>query len=418
MDPKTAQAGDDAVGADDDRGAPADQAQGNPYGLTDEEAKAFEEMRTGSGPDAQIAQDGEGEQDADAGLTSRDVNADAAAAAASLEKKPTEGAAEGDPVQQQQAAAAEGDDDDDADPTDGGKHPQRVNYHKFRRAREERDKARTELQAEREQRQRLDERYKMIVEALQVGDKQAAKPGEAAAADPNELGPMPDPKEDIFAFAEWQARKIAQMENRINGTETRVQQADTEQQRTSAYASDVREFVGKNPDWQHAYDFLMATRVVELGAQMGLDIIGGDQPSAEQLSKIEKTVLAEERQLRDIAFENRQSPAKQVYLMAKARGYRAAPVQQQNGGAAPAAAAAAAANGAAKPAANGGGKPTVSDAVRAAKNGVATNATLSSGGGAPETTLTANQVAAMSQEEFAAFMETASPDQMRAVLGA
>lgn len=408
VDRKREQAAEDATGVDDVQGDPA-QTEGNPYGFNDEEAKAWADMQ--NGPQAVIDDGSQGEDDPDAGMTGRDVNADAAKAAEALAGQQGDPQADPNAPQADPKAAAADDDDDDSDPTDGGKHPQRVNYQKFARAREKARTAETELQKEREARQRLDERYKMIVEALQTGAAPQQQPGAAAQPKADELGPMPDPKEDIFAFAEWQAKKIAQLETGINETRTSIQTRQADNDLNTHYRRDIDTFSSTTKDFPQAYEFMMATRAVELAAtNFGVDLTAGEKLSPEQVGALEKQILFEERQLLQMAFENKQSPAKQLYIMAKARGYRPAAAAQPD--------AKTPANGAAKPNGNGSGKPTVSDAVRAAKNGVATNATLSAGGGAPETQLTADQVANMSNEEFAHFMETSSDDQKRAVFGA
>lgn len=425
-DRKEVQAGDDAVGAND-QPQQGQQDQNQPQlidGLDAEESRLFREMQENS-PTTTIDRDA---GDDNAGQTGRDVNADAdAAARAAIAAEGQQQPAPGQPPAQQAAADDEDDDaGDEPDPTEGGKFPQRVSYQKYQRARTKAQKTAQELATTKEQLTRIDERYKQIVEALKTSAAAPAQPGQQEVqqqADPNDLGPMPDPEQDIFAYAKWQQKKIDQLEGKFNQSAQQQQQVTAESQLKDRYTRDVNSFLSQTPDFKQAYEFLMSTRVVELGAQFfGLDLTdAADQQklTPEQLDRISKAVEADERALAEYAYKNNQSPPKQLYVMARARGYRPAPAQQQNGqqgnGQQPNG------NGQQAPAANGTGngqaRSAVGDAVRAAKQGVATNQSLSNAGGAPEGMLTREQVMTMNDDDFAVFMNTASKAQLEAVFG-
>lgn len=421
VDRKEVQAGDDALG--DDNGGQQEQQNvldASLGGLTAEEQKQFDEMMANdSARPAEIVRDG----DADDAQAAADKAAAAAAgtdgqaSAAADDDGDDDGDGDADP------AAATGD-DDKTDPTQGGKFPQRVNYRKFKRAQERAEKAEKELAAEREKTTRIDERIKLLTEAMNQPSKQQQEQEQQQDGDEDELGPMPDPEKDIFAFATWQAKKNTQLERQLAGLTTNVvtKQADETLERT--YLRDIQRFAADPekgaPDFQNAYQHLMATRLRQLAIQM-FDIDPMEEGAVinrEQYDQISKLVMNEERRLVADAVKKGRSPAQVVYNMARTFGYQkaaaAAPApgaDKTNG------------NGQAKPA-NGGGqqqdgqaKPTVGAAVAAARRAAETNKTLSEGGGAPEGQLTAQQVFAMDDADFTRFMNTATPEQIRDVLG-
>jgi hypothetical protein len=382
--------------------------------LSAEEQAAFDEMRSNSGPDAQIVQDD--------GAEASQADADAAAAAAAAAQAQPDGAAPQAPAApgdgQPQAAAGEDDDDADEDPTQNGKFPQRVSYHKFKRTQDRLKAAETKANEAAEKLARTDERIKMLIEAMGTPGPTAQQPNQQA--DPSDIGPMPDPEKDIFAFAAWQAKAIEQLKQQVQTVTTDITGSREQASLMRNYQSDIQTFKGQNPDFDNAYQFMLASRASELAVQrFGVDLTEeGAQLTAEQFQWIKAVIENEEQQLATIAIQNKQSPARQLYLMAKTRGYRA-----PAGGAAPAAGAPAAGSPAAlpnsgEPAPAPAPKSALSQAVAAAKQGVATNQSLSSGGGAPDGELTREQVFAMSEEDFDRFMNTASKDQIKAVLGA
>ncbi len=397
-----------AIAAADD--AAGEEGQGGQQdapligGLTAEESAEFAQMAQDS-PRGEVVREGDADGAADA--------ADAAAAAA----KAPDNAAAADKGGEKDAQAADDDaDDGEPDPTQGGKFPQRVNYQRFRRETERRKAVEAENFKLKDRFARIDERMKILNEAAKLDATQ----GKDVQKDPNDLGPMPDPEEDIFATAKWQAKKIEQLEGSINGVAS-ARTADTEEASLrNSYQQDVRTFAAENADFLGqggAYEYLMASRVAELAMSMyrvNLYQEGAQLPK-EQLDRIAKVIEAEEKQIATAALKEGWSPSEVIYGMAQARGYRkAAPADggaaQQQNGKAPVGGKAPAQQGAP-------GKPSVSAAIAAVKRGVDNNKSLSSGGGAPETELTGQALDAMDDDQFAAFLQTASPEQMRAVLG-
>jgi hypothetical protein len=403
VDRKEVQAGDDAL---DDGAPPADgQPTVDTMGLSAEEFAQFQEMQANSGPDAKIVPEGETEADG--------LNADAAAAAAAAAAAPAAGADGAPPATPPAEGEADDDGDDEVDPTQGGKFPQRVSYHKFKRTDDRLKAATTQLKEANEKLARTDERIKMLVAA--VAPTMQQQPPKAAEPDPNELGPMPDPEQDIFAFAKWQAKKNEMLEQHLMAVTENVIGTQEDQQLKNAYLSDIQTFAASTPDFRNAYEHMMLTRVAELAMQQfGVNLLEqGSQLTKPQYDRIAQQVEREERQLAQIAFKNGQSPSRQLYVMAMHRGYRTPEAAPAPGAAPPAAKPG---NGSAAPPAPAA-RPSVSAAVAAARRATETNQTLSSGGGAPEGQLTSAQVMAMGNAEFDRWFSTASPEEIRAVLG-
>lgn len=417
VDRKEVQAGDDALGADDNDAGQQGVISTELGALSPEEQAQFDEMQANSGRPAEIVQDGDPD-DAQAA-------ADAAAKAAAGQQG----------QQDQQQDDQDGDDDDgepdpaaaqqgadDVDPTQNGKFPQRVNYRKYKREMDRRSEAEKALAAERDKNARIDERLKLMIEAMNgQGQQQQRQDQQQQDGDEEDLGPMPDPNVDIFKFAEWQAKKNVQLERALNGVTTHVVGTRADQTLERQYMGDIQAFAKTAPDFPQAYQHMMATRMVELALQQ-YDVDLTEEGSAltrEQYDAISAQVVNEEKRLAAAAIRQGKSPAKVLYGMAKARGYRkaAAPAQdqqQQNGQQQ----AAKPGNGATQNGAQSGQRRSpVSEAVAAARKAAETNKSLSDAGGAPETNLTAQQVVSMNDEDFARFMATASPERIREVLG-
>lgn len=417
---KAVQAGDDALGVDDQHQGGDNGGAEDRMGLNDQEWADFQAMREGS-PVAEIDRDGEDPQveaDAAAAQAAADANAAKDAQSATDAQALADQAAKDQQTLAKATDQADDDDDIEVDPTEGGKFPQRVSYYKFKRAQERMKAAEQREREANEKLARTDERIKMIMEASGLTQQQAQQQVRQEEGAADELGPMPDPEKDIFAFASWQAKKIAQMEQHLNAVTTDIVGTRQTQDLTQRYQSDLAQYAQKTPDFNNAYQHMILSRAAELAAQQyGVDLTvegAGSQLTAQQWGQIQRQIENEERQLAKVAFQNGRSPAEQLYIMARGRGYRPAPAQQAAG------------NGAAKPgngaAATGGapaGQPrsAVSAAVAAAKDGVARNNTLSTGGGAPGGELTREAVLGMSDAEFTRWFENATQDEKRAILG-
>lgn len=397
-----------AAGSDKDQVAEAPED-----GLTPEERTQFADMQRETSappaPDAPVV----------------DVPADDAAAAAAT------GAAaddddEGDEPAAGVAAAAAG-----ADGADGRK-PRRVSYSKYDREtkelKAERDAANAKL-AEKDQMQaRLDERLRIINEALTTppagAEDQAKKtPPLPKAEDDLE----PDMEADIFAWNQWNRRETLRLQQEVrDGKQQTVQDQQSQQQEretNTAYMDDAESYATNEPNFVPAYQFLMASRMAELAVHyFGKDLsVEGQKLTRPEYNKISHTIVNEEKQIVQGALKAGRSPAAQLFAIAKSRGFR-----PPAAAAAPAKTNGAAANGAAKPAGDAAAapgalgtesKPSVVDEIARMRNGQDAAFSLSGGGGAPPAAIDAAKLANMPQDEFEEMMENMSPAQIKKLMG-
>jgi len=345
--------------------------------------------------------------------------ADAPAEEAKPEPKPGESPpADGDKAKP--GAAAETDEEDEGEEAaaapklgaDGKPEekqpPRRVNYNKFARMEERAKAAEKDRDIVKENFARVDERMKLLNEALM-------SPKEQKKAE--EEDPEPDPEKDVFGWINWSRRKTATLEQKLNGMQEGQQTSAAETQIANTYVDDARSFQQTEPNFVPAYQWLMANRTLELAQYFyGKDLTEeGATLSPQEGARIKQAIAAEERDLVAEAVQNRQSPAKRIYGLARARGFR------------PAAAAAAAANGAAKDAAAANGKaapgslaeaPKVADEIGRIRKGSEAALSLSQGGGSPGSPLTPERLANMNDEEFGVMLDEMTSAQRKNLLGA
>lgn len=325
---------------------------------------------------------------------------------------PAPGAADAAPV-----AGADG-----AAPADGAKPKKRVSARKFERTAAELQKASGELAQERIERARLDERVKILAEALAPKPTAGEAGGPAAAAADED--PEPDAEKDIFAHNAWLRRQVAGLSARMDQS-GKDRQAETEEhQIAQTYTDDASAFAASEPNFVPAYRFLMANRTFELAQYyFGIDLSeppakdaqGRDIPrlTADQLTKIRTVIGNEERTLATEAVKAGKSPAARIFALSKARGYRPEAAEP----AADPAAAAAAKPDAGAPGSLAAPAPKVADEIANIKAGSEAAKSLSSGGGAPASTLTPEKLANMSEEDFGALVDSLSPAQEKALFG-
>lgn len=393
-------------------------ATGGAFGLNAEEQAAFDEMRSQPAPTG------------DPGHS--DPAPEPAPAAAETTAKP----AQVEPAAGSSAppAAADGadDDDDEVEPAplaDGTKPPKRVSYNKYRRLEESLKAEKAEKEAEREKgvkaaenQARLDERLRLINEALQPP---------AGAAQQQDEDPEPDPETDIFGHNAWLKRQLVKTNETIAQIQTGRQAETTEQQLASSYMDDAQRFSQSEPNFGPAYNYLMQVRMAQLANyHFGKDLTDPATPplTVQEIAKIRSEVAREEKALVGNALKAGKSPAAAVYAMARMTGYRpqapaaATGAAPANGGAQPATingaapAPTAAANGTV-PAVNGASKPTVKAQIDAIKNGQEASLSLSHGGGAPAPALNAEKLANMPEEEFGALLENMTRAQLKQIMG-
>lgn len=252
----------------------------------------------------------------------------------------------------------------------------------------EREKARgleAELQKERDTRARVDERLKMLSEAVTAAEPTAEKV---------EAPVIPDPEQDIFGYAKYLAAELETLKRSQNQAQTET----AEQRQTAAvvntYQRDAAEFRTKQPDFNDAYNFLIGVRKSQLEAQ---------RYSPED---VQKWLYTEEMNLVQRAIEGKSSPSQDIYNLAKSMGYapKAAPA---TAAAVPAASAApvvpAAASARPAPAAPLTA-PSVTDEIDRIKAGKAASMSLSNGGGGGAEEMSLEWLANAPLKEFEAFM--------------
>ena len=266
-------------------------------------------------------------------------------------------------------------------PTTDGKSKRRMVDSRALKA--EREKARAfeaELKAERETRARIDERLKMLSEAVS-----SAEPTEKVDAAPE----VPDIEVDIFGNVREAWNEIKAIKASLAG-----HQAETAEQRQTAavissYQRDAVNFESKQPDFKEAYNFLIGLRKTQLEAQ---------RYSPEEVNK---WLHIEEMNLVQRAFEGKTSPSQDIYNLAKSMGYApkaAAAAAQPTAQPAPAAPA--------KPApAAPLTAPSVTEEIDRIKAGKAASISLSNGGGGGAEEMSLEWLANAPLKEFQAFMD-------------
>lgn len=321
--------------------------------------------------------------------------------------------------------------------------PKRINYGKHKRimnrVTQERDTLNQRAQTLEQQNQqliadraRLDERMALLAEALQTPRQQ---PGQQPQEDPE-----PDPNEDIIAHQKWMGRELKRMGQAQQQQTQQQQQRDTAQTEeaeiTGYYRQDVTAFAQMQPDFAHAYNFLMQNRDAELQA------FGYTDPQERA-----KLIRAEEREIVKLANTQRKqgmqgvSAAQRIYALAKGRGYTplvaAAPADPAAGQQPPAQQQQPAPGSLSQPAqqpaqqqapaqppaapqtppAQQQQQPNVMDMLAQIQKGMQGGTSLSNGGGAPQVPTSAEQLANMSDEAFGALLDRLGDEGEKLVLG-
>lgn len=201
---------------------------------------------------------------------------------------------------------------DVADPADAGKKQDFVPHAKFHQANE---RAKEERMARENAERRLD----AILQA--VNNQRGQQPQQPQQ--PVDEDPMP-PEDDIVALAQWNARQIVKTNRERQEHVERQRQEQSSRDLTSrvigAAREDFAQQVATEPSIGEAYDFLRQSRGAELMAQ------GYSRAEAQDIFQ------QEEVETYHAALKRRQSPAQTVLALARARGFApaaAAPVQEQ-----------------------------------------------------------------------------------------
>jgi hypothetical protein len=273
------------------------------------------------------------------------------------EPEPAEDQAESEgaappPVEEGEAPEAEGEDDARSTPAPP---PKFVRQEALREERERRQQLEADNRRMSEERARIDERLRIIEEM-------------------NRPAPAPEPDENVDPVAtigylrrEVAALKQGWQQNSQQWTEAQQQQAEI-QQLDAATSYEVDQYKARVPDYTDAFQFWRQSRAGEMQAY-------GLHPA-----QIEAELIKEGRELARGAFQRGVSPPEMLYTIAKQRGYKAG-----NG------------NGRA-----GNGHDAAERQIERVATGQERNRTLSgTGGGAAPVQMTANLLAAMSEDEVA-----------------
>lgn len=258
--------------------------------------------------------------------------------------------------------------DESGDGEQAAKGDKTVPLRAVTKEREERKAAQRELQELRTKHAVLEDRWNTFIQATQA--QQQAQPQQKVDDDP-----MPDPQQDIFAYSAWQQRQIDKMSARFDERE----QAEKRQQQESSQEAQIWDHWGRSvaavkgelPDFGDAATFLSDARTKQLQAYAAVDPRFGD-PNA-----INRQIDSELRQIVVAAAQAGTNPAKAVYELAKSWGY-AGP----------------------KPATNADPGKVVE---KIAKSMEAETSLSEAGGSSARGTLSAEDIANMSPDEFEAW---------------
>lgn len=331
-------------------------------------------------------------------------------------------------------------DSDAGEPGAGGekRQPKTINYGRHQKMLAAAEKEKADLQARleaaekagkeaQEQRARLDERTKLLLEAINT--KQPPAPASAAA--PKDEDPEPDAEADPLAHIQWTNRRLAkQVEELTSGRKKEQELTAAEQEEKQVYG----EFVGTlenaaraDETYGEAFVHLRETRYRELGfIYAGIDVT--DPAQCAKLTPQQQVALSDHIQR---AFYNEQimtaraarqagfNPAEVVRNLAVARGYqpKAKEAAPQDPPADPPVRANGKGNGTAAPRAPAAPPVSVSEQLDQIRQNQRDAKSLSDAGGAPGGDITVERLATMSDDEFLAFYESMPKDKFDRIMG-
>jgi hypothetical protein len=282
------------------------------------------------------------------------------------------------------------------------------------RVREQSKQYRTELEAERAARAKLEGRFEILAEALNApqapaGDGKASAGKQQQPANPWEEEDI-DPAVDIFSAFDQQKRRNAYERQQREAMAKAGTQREQKTAAVNAYIADAKRLAGEHiangelvtlgegdkarqvPAFQAAYLHLVGVRDAQLQA-LGI---------ADKAAR-DARIAAEEGELIEEAIAAKRSPAEMILALATAAGFKMP----------------------AKGAGNGAGQQKTQKQLDAERhleqvnNGMRSMMSLSGRGGNPPPTLNAAQIAAMGEDEFAALVAQMGEDQFaRRYLGA
>lgn len=317
-----------------------------------------------------------------------------------------------------------------------GKKRGRVSFQKFAKVQAEQQALQERLQALQLQSEtdkaRLSERLAIINEALTTpGQRPGEQQQQQAAEDP-----APDPTENIFEYSQWQGRQLKKLQEDMQRLQTGVNQSEESRQFERAYSADVNAFARAEKNFAPAVQHLANARHAQL------QIVRPDLDEKGRLAIIAR----EERSLVQNCLQENASPAKRLYELALAYGYKPAAAPQpdpsKQGGQQQGQADPQALDQVARRLAQGGQQqpaqrqpaqrqqpaapapaphlgPAADPAatIAAIQNGQQANMSLSQMGGGAPIQLTADAVLGMSDDQFGQLVEQLSEAKLRELMG-
>lgn len=271
--------------------------------------------------------------------------------------------------------------DDLAEQNDGKKDKKygRVPARKLMEEKRARQALEKELSEIREKFTRGDERLRMIMEAQQAQQARQQAPEQ-------ELSP-PDPHTDPIRAIEWQQQQIEAQRQWQEQQLNAQREAAVIAQLDNGYRQAWGQFANNKPDAMNAYKHFVDVTSAYLEMQ-GI-------PQA----KIDEMVANEERKIAYQAFQRGVNPAEIIYEKAQIMGYRNVPAQAE------------------QPADNSIVKKAEEDVVRRQKAASASKSMSSAGGSRGGNLPSIEELANMSEDEFAEFRAKVGERQFRKLMG-
>lgn len=131
----------------------------------------------------------------------------------------------------------------------------------------------------------------------------------------------PDPEQDIFGYAKWQAKQLEQLQTKISNQEKQTEQQrqieTQEREIWSTWQQDASSYASEAPDFGDAVKWLSDFRSKQLSAMSMVD----DRFSTPE--GITEQINAELRAIVVAAKQKGQRPAAVIHQMAKAYGFQA-----------------------------------------------------------------------------------------------
>jgi hypothetical protein len=276
------------------------------------------------------------------------------------------------------AADADGDGDGDELVTIGPDGKPRDDKGRFvpqaalHKERERRKATETELQAQRQQFARADERLAVLNEILGKATEAPAQQQQAA---------MPDPETDPIGALQHAFKCIETLQQQIADREQRETEKDEAKRFNNIFLNEAEHYQKSNPDFKDAVTFLAESRRTELRA------------AGFENREIEGMINEELRSNVTRAFKMQRSPAQLLHNLAKARGFTVVPKSEHQ-------------------------QPDVMEKLQKIDKGQRTaGASLTNAGGSSGEGLTTEALANMSEDEFAAVSRKLGKAKMAQYLG-